>query len=828
MSSKAIFVLGVFLCGVLTACPPAPKAKPSIVAFTASPSSIAPGGSSVLTWNVTDASSVSIDQGVGDVTGKSSIGVQPKASVSYTLSATNESGSSQASTSLTVDANTPSSPSSADLIDAALAKGDLQPEQATEYKLFADFGDPRLPAKFQGGTESLESSGVEAAIKSYASLSAAAQDIVAPFLTPPAYQGSWLWNRSHPAIKSRSGSRASGSEGGTPPYCVAGVDPAWDSIEGTHAKVWYAHDRASIDAPRAKLIASEIDSTIWTALIGRVHMIPPKDDSLTPCSGGNGKLDIYLADMRFYGQNVSDLAETDKKYPADRFASVYLLIDNKILSNDDLIATTAHEFMHASQWAYNTAAAHWDYGWLIEASATWATQAVYPNSNLERRSPPGALELFAFNPQLSLEDQTSHRDYGAYLFPFFVGKTEAETKVAAIWENTTSTSESLLAVDKALSGGLTEQFPKFARRLWNGEWNSSANGEKSFAAWDQLGIRPFNEQTDFNKVKHEIGALSPDKIENLELPAKLERLSSAYFDLKFSSDTARTVAFYNGANFKVSRENMKDLGEPYALPDGETFVASDAAQPNGLVTQALVKIGGVWQAYEDWSKDAVKVFCRDKPSEQLDEIVLIVSNPTGGPVNVDGLGPKMYASNMGCAKLPSGGMTAKSRPSAMLEHEEIAVQNFSATGQGGAASDATGKKHFFIGYTFLASTGSASITVSGDAGDGCSFQGSSSGNVPSTGGLLVYSGILSGKAYRAYTFAGVSLVNKPYQVKEVNCPPDSTVPAPQDVQAFTWMPVYDPFSQGWQQVGGDGLTMDGSSLNSDENYTWKYQLVLGK
>ena len=75
---------------------------PVITSFAASPTSIAPGASSTLSWSVTGATTLSIDQGVGPVTGQTSIPVNPTATTTYTLTATNAFGSSTATTEVTV------------------------------------------------------------------------------------------------------------------------------------------------------------------------------------------------------------------------------------------------------------------------------------------------------------------------------------------------------------------------------------------------------------------------------------------------------------------------------------------------------------------------------------------------------------------------------------------------------------------------------------------------------------------------------------------------------------------------------------------------------
>src|SRR5262245_36576367 len=62
--------------------------SPQVELFTATPTAIALGGSAVLNFSADLASSVTIDQGIGDVTGKKSVTVTPSATTTYTLTAT--------------------------------------------------------------------------------------------------------------------------------------------------------------------------------------------------------------------------------------------------------------------------------------------------------------------------------------------------------------------------------------------------------------------------------------------------------------------------------------------------------------------------------------------------------------------------------------------------------------------------------------------------------------------------------------------------------------------------------------------------------------------
>ncbi len=86
----------------VTVSPVAATDKPVISSFTATPSTLPTGGSVLLAWNVTGATSLSIDQSVGDVTGLTSKSVAVTTSKTFMLTATNTNGSSTKTFDVTV------------------------------------------------------------------------------------------------------------------------------------------------------------------------------------------------------------------------------------------------------------------------------------------------------------------------------------------------------------------------------------------------------------------------------------------------------------------------------------------------------------------------------------------------------------------------------------------------------------------------------------------------------------------------------------------------------------------------------------------------------
>ncbi len=80
---------------------------PSIVGFTATPSTIDPGGSAVLSWATVNATSVTIDNGIGVQPPSGSVSVAPSKSTTYTLTASGAGGTASATTTVTVSGGGP-------------------------------------------------------------------------------------------------------------------------------------------------------------------------------------------------------------------------------------------------------------------------------------------------------------------------------------------------------------------------------------------------------------------------------------------------------------------------------------------------------------------------------------------------------------------------------------------------------------------------------------------------------------------------------------------------------------------------------------------------
>jgi len=127
---------------------------PVISHFESTPNSVLPGGIATLAWDVTGASSVSIDKGVGGVEAQGRKGVIPSGTTKYTLMAVNASGEVSASTNVVVMEPATSQPPAevvAPHIGLQVGKGrqftiNLDANPSTGFQWELDYYDPDFVA----------------------------------------------------------------------------------------------------------------------------------------------------------------------------------------------------------------------------------------------------------------------------------------------------------------------------------------------------------------------------------------------------------------------------------------------------------------------------------------------------------------------------------------------------------------------------------------------------------------------------------------------------------------------------------------------------------
>ncbi len=121
---------------------------------------------------------------------------------------------------------------------------------------------------------------------------------------------------------------------------------------------------------------------VWQQEITTFGFRAPKSDATSTDHGPDGRLDIYLADVGsdgIYGYCTSDDPHLSSSYRHFDM-SAYCVIDNDFAELGGVPAlqvTIAHEFFHASQFAYDIT----EDRWFMEATATWIEDEVYDDVN---------------------------------------------------------------------------------------------------------------------------------------------------------------------------------------------------------------------------------------------------------------------------------------------------------------------------------------------------------------------------------------------------------------------------------------------------------------
>ena len=98
---KFFFIVLLLVC--LSACNGVTPTKPIINSFTANVYILNEGDTAILSWVVSDADTITINQGIGNVSLSGSTSISPTETTTYTLSATNSSGTTTATAKITVN-----------------------------------------------------------------------------------------------------------------------------------------------------------------------------------------------------------------------------------------------------------------------------------------------------------------------------------------------------------------------------------------------------------------------------------------------------------------------------------------------------------------------------------------------------------------------------------------------------------------------------------------------------------------------------------------------------------------------------------------------------
>jgi hypothetical protein len=242
----------------------------------------------------------------------------------------------------------------------------------------------------------------------------------------------------------------------------------------------------------------------------------PKSDGT---KGGDGRIDIYLDTLQpgLYGYCTIDKAPRGPRYDVPAFC----VLDNDYAGFpshtplENLQVTAAHEYYHATQFAYDVA----EDSWFMEATAVWAEDELFTNVNDNvqylRRSPI----TMPSRPIDKFEDQGTFH-YGVWIFfRFLTERYPAKTGALPglplkMWQYADSSKGprkdlySSQAINKALKKvghtSLPEQFASFsAATRYPGVFSEGiANGYPAKRLGGRAGLTAHKRKTFKTKLDH--------------------------------------------------------------------------------------------------------------------------------------------------------------------------------------------------------------------------------------------------------------------------------------------------------------------------------------
>ena len=354
-----------------------------------------------VTWSSGDAAVATVD---ADGT------VHALAAGSAVISASAATGIASAAVSVYQTRGATPDPTSEALIAQALAAGTIDAEQALVYRVYAQLGDSRLPAAYDGAPNAASDHMIlrEASAR-LPSLSAATQALLRPFFVPPIYRESWHAQRVAGVAAAAAAGRMHAQSAnrralGTAINCQAEALPDYyRRLSTAHFNIFYlelgmdpVYD--SFHKALALSVASVIEEVFnaETGLLGRF----PKADTDLPCNGGDGATDIYFSSLEPktvgqtvpYAEHCSDTSSfivmNSDHWAVRGLAS--LAISSPGQTPEAMKSLLAHEVMHVLQLAMSRPEGCVDLRWFDEGTAEWAMDFVVPAIPAGSSGDPGS------------------------------------------------------------------------------------------------------------------------------------------------------------------------------------------------------------------------------------------------------------------------------------------------------------------------------------------------------------------------------------------------------------------------------------------------------
>lgn len=688
----------------------------------------------------------------------------------------------------------PTPTTGAGLTRRALAEGRLDRDTAAQYLAFSVYGDPRLPAAYQGSERGPSGTGaMKLLAEEFPTLSPAAQQVVRPFLLPAIAPGSWY------SLRQRPPPGAAGAQAAA----AAPAAPEWRWVVGAHVAVYYLSDLAG-GLATATALRDEIEARVWPGLLAvwRADHLPILADALVPDAdfhGVRGKLNLIIT------RGLAELGAEQSYFLAPSPSWIQVREGLPLTGKDPmgLYQVAAHEMTHSCQDSYAQAESYSQAQWLYDGIASWAEDDVYPDVDSEH---PRA-KYWLNRPDLSLDDDDPMHAYASYLF--FQGVTRGlgtRDFVRRAFDNF-QREKALAAVDHAfqLGIGFNFQWGPIMELAWN---RDPASG---FWAADGLELGARASEVPPTEVRMSGGELQ------VELEAAVQHLAARYHHLTLPDPTARQLFFYDGLTYPLIEFTDVD-GSTFLIPD--STAGEDPLRFLDVATRLLELRDGSWQRPATSPAPGGLIACQDDPGARLDELMIAFGDSAprkGHRLEPEGHLPRLWVSNIGCYRW-QGTVTAVTSQAALpgpVERITAAVEFLRDP-----AFDMAGQPFFPLAH------GQFTWEISGKVDD-CTYAGQdawSDGGLQA-GALSFSPQVISGRLHRAYTGGG-SGHQASYTLTCVD--PEGRTTVTSHTTTVTWLDMQRDAEPDWvPQVSADGLQASASADNGQLVYQWSFTSTPG-
>jgi hypothetical protein len=524
----------------------------------------------------------------------------------------------------------PDNPSAADLIERDRVNGKLDDATALLYRVYAQFGDSRLPEPYASAPVTEDRSGLSNAQRRIDRLPAAVADEVRPFFVRPTDPSSVFYDVRVAASAGTSSAAALAAYRPPPAVSQPPAAPApvtcnritgWGYATGVaRFKVWGECGTPADDAD-IQILAATVEE-LWDAEATYLSRQPlpdegkPDPDEWLNDQGGDSRIDIYLVNAcltrggRCRAVTLPTLAVSINSPPHTQVKGVgvmsaYVLIPKGAMQGDqlELRAYVAHELFHVFQNAMNvdgTDDPNGEWHWFVEASAKWAEWAFVPGAAPKTVAPWFA--SFERSPY-PLSSTQGNNEYASFSWPLFMEQEAGHDAVARAWQAIEGKPD-LEGVTRAIDGVLKfhDRFHDFAVRTWNAALGAGKPLEPL------LPRPPTGPPQPGGPHRHPDETLLPSPPGDLihTFSEGIPGLDASYVDLKVDDNVGQLVLDFTGLF-------------PPAAQDRD----------------ALVKVKDKGWEYRKLTAGPT-TWCMDNPDDDIEELIVIVSNHEWDATTIEG------------------------------------------------------------------------------------------------------------------------------------------------------------------------------------------------